>query len=62
MNFRGCFVNVLKFSANVSYVRVCMDFHINFYQKNLGGMVDQCSVKPLSQTAWICITTHHLAV
>ena len=61
MNFRGYFVNVLKFSANVPYVRECY-FHVNFYQKNLCDMVDQCSMQPLSQTAWICTTTYDLAV
>lgn len=36
-------MNALKFSANVSYVRVYVGFH-KFYQKKLCGMVDPCSI------------------
>lgn len=56
MSFRGYSVNILKFSADVSYVRVYVDFHLTFTKRS-------CVVQwALEAHLQICIPTHCMAV
>lgn len=53
MSFTGYSVNVLKFSASVSYVRVYMDFHLNFTKRSPLGSAGRV-LEFISQfTTWL---------